>query len=265
MPSVVPQGSLRPCEAAAQIGDFVFFNQVNARYEQALSTSAGPVVGVLVWKETPASVVCSVLSLGEITGLLDDLGGALVPGASYYISAVVPGGVSAIQGTKQRVGVATSTNSIYFSSEPGPGGALAFAEFFALMPGDNAAPIAAGAAFLFPQNGATSGTIVRTSSSQFELPTIGVYEVFWQASIAEAGQMMLGLDEGGGVVELAETVAGRATPTSQIMNKVLITTTVVGAVLTVINPSGNPTALTLTVSAGGTHSVSATLVIKQLS
>jgi hypothetical protein len=51
-----------------------------------------------------------------------------------------------------------------------------FGSFFALMPGDNAATVAAGAAVQFPQNGPANG-IVRSSASQFVLPATGIYEV----------------------------------------------------------------------------------------
>jgi len=137
--------------------------------------------------------------------------------------------------------------------------------FFALMPGDNSATVAVGAAVQFPQDGPASAGITRVSASQFNLATPGVYRVFWQVSVTEAGQLMLDLDDGGGADLLAETVAGRATGTSQIMNEVLITTTVANSVLRVINPPGNAAALTITPDAGGTHAVSAWLTIELLS
>ena len=143
-----------------------------------------------------------------------------------------------------------------------PPSLTSFGSFFALMPGDNAATIAVGAAMLFPQDGPTDGTIVRSSSSQFVLPAIGTYEVSWQVSVTEAGQLMLDLN--GSIATTANTVAGRATGTSQIMNRCLITTTVVNEVLRLINPAGNAAALTITPSAGGTHAVSAWLVIKRV-
>jgi len=59
-------------------------------------------------------------------------------------------------------------------------------------------------------------------------------------------------------------VAGRAMGTTQIANHVLIVTTAPNSILSVRNPTGNPTALTITPVAGGTHSVSATLLIKQI-
>ena len=143
---------------------------------------------------------------------------------------------------------------------PGPPSpVMSYGYFYALMPPDNAAPVAAGTAVAFPQDGAASG-ISRGGPDTFVLAQIGVYEVSWQVSITEAGQLVLAVDG----TELAHTVAGRATGTSQITNHVLITTTSVNSVLSVRNPTGNVTALTVTPLAGGTQPVSASLVIKQL-
>jgi BclA C-terminal domain len=135
-----------------------------------------------------------------------------------------------------------------------------FAHFFALMPGDNAATVAVGAAVQFPQDGPTNGVAVRASASTFTIPLAGTYEITWQVSVDEAGQLQVAF---GGTGD-ALTVAGRATGTNQIYNTVVVTTISPGAVLSIINPTGNAAALTITPIAGGTHAVSATLTIKRL-
>ena len=148
----------------------------------------------------------------------------------------------------------------------GPSWIMAFGYFYTLMPGDPDASVAVGAAVNFPRDGAASG-ILRDSPSEFILPAIGVYEVFWQVSVSEPGQLVLGLELDSVsevVVEQAYSVVGRATGTSQIVNQVLIRTTEVDSILSVRNPTGNSTALTVTPLAGGTHAVSASLVIKQI-
>lgn len=132
-----------------------------------------------------------------------------------------------------------------------------FSDFYALMPGDNTATVAPGTAVSFPQDGSTSGTITRLNDTQFLLPTIGTYQVQFQVSVDEAGQLMLRLNG----APIANSVVGRATGTSQIVGMSLVTTTTANSVLEVINPAGNPIALTITPSAGGTNSVSAHLVI----
>ncbi len=142
-----------------------------------------------------------------------------------------------------------------------PSGGLSFADFYALMPFDNAATVAVGSAVAFPNDGpSSSGSITRNSSTQFNLANIGTYEVYFQVSVTEAGQLMLRING----TELAYSVVGRATGTSQLSGMCLVTTTLANTTLDVVNPSGNSTALTITPLAGGTHAVSAHLVIKQI-
>jgi len=124
--------------------------------------------------------------------------------------------------------------------------------------------VAAGSAVEFPNDGPNSGTIARTSATTFDLPAIGTYRVAFSVSVTEAGQLELALDSGAGAVELPYTVSGRATGTSQITGEALVTTTVADSILSVENPTGNSTALTITPLAGGTHPVAATLVIERV-
>ncbi|WP_258262841.1 hypothetical protein [Rossellomorea sp. SC111] len=132
------------------------------------------------------------------------------------------------------------------------------------MPPDNAAPVPPGGDVDFPQDGPQSGGIFRTGADTFNLSAIGFYQVLFQVSVDEAGQLVLTLDSGGGAIELAYTVVGRATGTSQIVGIAIVETTVVNSILTVRNPADNPTALTITPVAGGTEPVSAHLVITRL-
>ncbi|MBM7565769.1 hypothetical protein JOC55_002720 [Paenibacillus sacheonensis] len=129
------------------------------------------------------------------------------------------------------------------------------------MPPDNAATVAPGTDISFPQDGPTSGgAIVRTSPSTFNLTAIGTYMVLFQVSIDEAGQLILTLNG----VDLAYTVVGRATGTSQIVGMALVQTTAPNSILTLRNPAGNAAALTITPVAGGTRPVSAHVVITRL-
>ena len=64
--------------------------------------------------------------------------------------------------------------------------------------------------------------------------------------------------------DLAYTVVGRAAGTTQIIGMAIITTTSINSILTVRNPAGNSTALTITPLTGGTRPVSAYLVITQI-
>ncbi len=141
------------------------------------------------------------------------------------------------------------------------GGVLNYADFYALMPSDNAATVAPGTDVSFPQNGPISSTdISRIGPDAFNLAQIGTYQILFEVSTDEAGQLLLTLND----EDLAYTVAGRATGTSQIVGMAIVTTTVADSIVTVRNPAGNSTALTVTPSAGGTRPVSAHLIIIQI-
>lgn len=144
----------------------------------------------------------------------------------------------------------------------GPAGTvLAFADFYALMPPDNADPITPGEDVSFPEDGPNSGTdIVRASDSSFTLGPVGIYQVMFVASVDESGQLVLTLND----VELPYTVVGKEATTSQVVGVALVETTAENSVLTVRNPAGNTTDVTLTPSAGGESPVSAHLVITRL-
>jgi hypothetical protein len=91
----------------------------------------------------------------------------------------------------------------------------------------------------------------------FNLISIGTYQILFQASINEPGQLVISLNG----LEQVYTTVGRATGTSQLVGVCLIQTIVANSIITIRNPAGNSSALTLTPSAGGTNSVSAHLVI----
>ena len=144
---------------------------------------------------------------------------------------------------------------------PGPPAEPNFADFYALMPGDNPAPVAVGAAVEFPQLDATAGTdITALTASTFQLASIGIYRIYYQVSVSEAGQLVLHVNG----VPYAPSAAGRATGTSPISNLFRLTTTVVNTVISLNNPAGNPAELTITPIAGGTIPVSAHLDIERV-
>ncbi len=129
------------------------------------------------------------------------------------------------------------------------------------MPTDNAATVAPGTDVSFPQDGPNSGSgIARSGPSSFNLAEIGTYQVLFQVSVTEPGQLILTLNG----ADLPYTAVGRATRTSQIVGMAIVETTVIDSILTVRNPAGNAAALTITPLAGGTRPVSAHLVITQL-
>lgn len=147
----------------------------------------------------------------------------------------------------------------------GAGSSLGFAMFWGMAPPDYAATVAVGAPLDFPRAGPTGGLTapVRTGVGLFSFPVIGTYNVAWQASVTEAGQLQLSSSASG--LNLA-SVASRTTGTSQISNNILITTTVINEVISILNPPGNATALTITPADGSlTHAPAPSLTIIRLS
>ena len=177
-------------------------------------------------------------------------------GPTGDIGATGATGATGEQGT---TGVTGATGA---TGEQGPsGGVLAFADFYALMPDDNSATVASGGDVEFPQNGPTSeSTIIRTSANSFQLSEIGTYQVLFQVSVSEPGQLILTLNTN----DLPYTVVGRSAGTTQIVGMALVSTTSVNSILTVRNPLGSSHALTITPLAGGIMPVSAHLVITRI-
>lgn len=190
---------------------------------------------------------------------LINAGGIGVVGPQGPQGSQGPQGPQGLQGPQGPQGLQGSVGP---QGPAGTGGILDFADFFALMPPDNAATVAVGGDVDFPQDGPASGSglIARLGTDSFNLAEIGVYQVFFQVSVTEAGQLILTLNG----ADLAYTVVGRATGTSQIVEMAIVETTVINTILTVRNPAGNSTALTITPLAGGTRPVSAHLVITRI-
>lgn len=151
-------------------------------------------------------------------------------------------------------------NKIFFDQTVSPY-TTAFADFYALMPSDNASPVAVASDVAFPRNGPSSNSdITRVSASSFSLGPIGTYQVAFDVAIDISGQLVLTLNN----VEQPKTVVGRGALLSQLSGTSIISTVAANSVLTVRNPVGNVDALPITASAGGADAVSAHLVITRL-
>ena len=192
------------------------------------------------------------------TGPAGEQGLAGITGTTGATGATGATGPRGITGNTGNTGQGTTGPT----GSAGAAGSSDFAEFFALMPPDNAATVAPGTDVNFPEDGPISGSsITRTGPSSFNLADIGTYRVAFDVSISEAGQLLLTLNG----ADLAYTVFGRATGTSEITGETLVTTTVINSILTVRNPAGNSTALTITPLAGGTRPSAAALTVEELS
>lgn len=249
-------GALGPQGIAGALGPQGIAGLVGAIGElgpQGLAGALGP--------QGAAGIIGAIGALGPqgIAGALGPQGIAGLAGAIGAAGLTGPAGPAGPSGAVGPAGPAGPAGAV---GPAGPAGSvLGFADFFALMPPDNAATVAPNTDVSFPQDGPVSGTqITRINASSFNLAAIGTYQVLFQVNVNEAGQLLLTLNG----ADLAYTVVGRATGTSQIVGMALVQTTVINSVLTVRNPAGNSTALTITPLAGGTRPDSAHLVIMQI-
>jgi hypothetical protein len=205
-----------------------------------------------------------------VTGTTGDTGASGALGQTGPSGSSGPPGVPGTTGDSGALGQTGATGQTGALGQTGATGStgatglfiVEAADFYALMPDDNSATIGTGTAVSFPQDGPIIGSnISRISASVFNLAAVGFYLVSFHASITEAGQLVLVINS----VEVPYTVVGRATGTSLISESCLIQTTLPNSTLSVHNPAGESTALTLTPLAGGANPVSAHLTITRYS
>ncbi len=195
-----------------------------------------------------------------VTGAQGSTGNNGVTGATGAGSTGAAGNTGAT-GSTGTAGVTGANGSTGATGATGAAGSPAvYADFYALMPADNSSTVGVGSAVQFPQDGPNSGSITRSSSSVFSFGASGTYQVHFQVSVTEGGQLILAVNG----TELQYTRAGRATGTSQIIGTFLVTVNSPSSTLEVRNPSGNSTALTITPNAGGSGAASAHLVVTKL-
>ena len=187
-------------------------------------------------------------------------------GATGATGAQGPQGETGPQGIQGPVGATGPQGAQGPQGEVGPqgprglpGGVLSYADFYALMPTDNATAITPGSDVAFSRNGVIANTnIGRTNDTDFLLNATGTYLVMWNASIGEAGQLVLTLND----TELPYTVVG--TETGEELAGFTILNITTPSTITVRNPIANTTNVTLTPNAGGTDPVSAHITIVQI-
>jgi hypothetical protein len=218
------------------------------------------VTSVQVVNHSLQLVDLSYAAVAALRGATGPRGAAGTTGPRGLIGPTGATGANGATGATGASGATGATGSTGATGATGAVGPLNYAQFFALMPPDNSATVAVGSPVAFPQDGPTSGVIARSTTTVFNLPTIGTYEVSFNVPVSEAGQLILTLNGS----DLAYTVTGRATGTSAISGTFLVQTSSSASTLSVVNPSGNSTALTITPLAGGTRPVSATLMIVQI-
>jgi hypothetical protein len=197
-----------------------------------------------------------------LTGLTGAIGPIGLPGPIGLTGLTGPTGLPGITGAIGPIGLPGAIGPIGLPGLTGPTGAtgqsggFSAADFYLITP---STPIPPGLPIIFSNDGPAFGLdITRIDGARFNLHTIGIYQVFFQASITESGQLSI-------LVNGIPTVyVGRATGTSQIISLSLIQTVIPNSIISIVNPVAETTALTLTPFAGGTNQVSANLVITRI-
>jgi hypothetical protein len=253
-----PQGPLGLTGATGAQGPQGIKGDIGAQGPIGLTGATGPQGPQGLKGDTGAQGPIGLTGATGATGPQGPMGLTGATGAQGPIGLTGPAGPLGPTGLTGAIGATGSQGSIGLT---GPSFALSYADYYALMPGDNSATVALGTDVQFPNDGPILGTdILRLGPSSFNLAVIGTYHILFQVSVDEPGQLVLSLNN----LEQVYTTVGRATGTSQLVGMCLIQTLVVNSVLTVRNPAGNSTALTITPIAGGTNSVSAHLVIMRI-
>ena len=247
---------------------------VNAGANTTVTLKGSTIVGNTVGVNIVAGATVVSYGNNAITGNQTNVAGGSIPelGARGPAGPQGPQGAQGPQGTQGAQGPqgvqgpqgAQGPQGTQGAQGPQgtPGTVLSFADFYALMPPDNAAKVGPGTAVAFPRAGAASGTdIVQSNGTTFTLATAGIYLVTFQVSVTEAGQLVL--TQNGN--ELAQSVVGRATGTSQIVGTSLVTASASDS-LQVVNPNSASSLLTITPNAGNSlnNPVSAHLTILRL-
>ena len=174
--------------------------------------------------------------------------------------------------------VLTATGPTAATWQTGAGGVYSYAMFYGLTAGtgnggatDYAATVAVKTSVgtgrvPFPRSGPASvGSATNfDGTSSFLLPSTGVYKVTFGVHTTEPGQLQLELNG----ADVSSTVAANMNPTSgghPIGGSYIINSTAPNFLLSVINPDGNSTALTITPANGSeTHANSQVLVIERI-
>jgi hypothetical protein len=128
------------------------------------------------------------------------------------------------------------------------------------MGDDNPSPIPPGGDVAFPHTKVSSGGIVKSTDTQFILPTPGAYWVSFVTSAGGHAQLVVTLNN----AEDHTTVFGRNTA-GHIVGTCIVIATTTPTVLTIRVPSVNNNAVHLQPDDGGNLPVSANLVIVRLS
>lgn len=205
----------------------------------------------------PSSVGSGQVALNSLTGRnIDESTLDLPLGLQGPEGDQGPKGDQGPQGEQGAAGAPCLPTTPACVGPQGPPGQPEFAEFFALMPPDNAATVGLGEDVDFPNDGPEDGGITRTSPDEFQIAEAGTYRVSFIVPVDESGALGIMVN----TVLQNYALFGRAAGSSPISGDALLDLQA-GSIISVRNFSGP---LTITPNAGGGLATSASLIIEQL-
>ena len=242
--------ALRQQDLGLYYADGTFWKGLISSSSGSISISGTPVVGEVLTATSATTADWEFPRFLATTGLPVEVDLSAPPVAGQTLVATNP--TTAIWATP----AAAALGYGYFyglTSGTGNGG-----------PTDYAATIAAGAAVPFPRLGPATADITATGTTTFQLANTGTYEVTFRVHTTEPGQLQLYVDG----VPQPQTTAVNMNPTSgghPIVGTSIITTGAPNAIVSVFNPAGNSTALTITPADGSdTWANSQSITFKRL-
>jgi hypothetical protein len=131
---------------------------------------------------------------------------------------------------------------------------------------DYAATIAVASRVPFPQNGPSIGPqVTRNSPSDFRVGVAGLYEVSWSIEFAEPSQLAVARNAGVLVTnaDVVNDTCNRSGAGTQLNTNTVLVQLAAGDLVSIVNPPGNATALTVDPGDGTlTHAQAPNVVIR---
>lgn len=147
---------------------------------------------------------------------------------------------------------------------PGPSGNNIVSAYYCIMPPDNPEDIRSGEFIKFPNTYFESSSIIRSTSSIFNLINVGFYEIKFVVNVTQTAQIIVCLDDGSGFKQQYNMVSGRNSGSTQLTGQFIFQTFTPNTKLCLSNPLENNTPIKITETAGGTLPECCTLFISYL-
>ena len=139
------------------------------------------------------------------------------------------------------------------SGSPGIDAVVCFSNFYTIVTTGPPVHIVAGSSIIFDTDGPSNGIITRVNTTQFNLPNIGTYEIYFEVNINGTPDSVVVING----TEIAYTNTN--TQSGEIVRTFLIVTTTINSIISINNPAASTTDIILSNKVSANH-----LIIKQI-